>query len=311
MILPRVSLVMATYNRAYCLPRAIESVQTQTYENWELVIIDDGSTDDTKATIERICRGDPRIRVFTHDRNRGVTAAKNTGFNHATGDWVGTLDSDDELVPSALSTLLIQLERVDGRLDAISCNCIDSSTGTYAGQGLDRDQRITLRHSVRVASGEHWGIFRRELLGAHRFNENIRGYESVLWSRIFRNANWYYVHQGLRIYHTHGHDRLSSQPRGRQAWISRVRHMNAQYAAIIDQEHHYLAHLQECCPTAAIRFCRKAASTFLLIGDRKRFDVVAHVLHQSGDVWGARTLRAGMRVAHRWLRERRSTFVDR
>ena len=73
-----VSIIMATYNRAATLPRAVDSVLRQDYAKWELIIVDDGSTDET----EQILKGlrDPRIIVVRHERNRGATAAKNSGL---------------------------------------------------------------------------------------------------------------------------------------------------------------------------------------------------------------------------------------
>jgi glycosyltransferase involved in cell wall biosynthesis len=81
---PTVSIVTATYNRADTLGRAIDSVLRQTYPDWELIVVDDGSTDRTSEVLSGYT--DERIRVFKHERNRGVTAAKNTGLDHMQGD---------------------------------------------------------------------------------------------------------------------------------------------------------------------------------------------------------------------------------
>ena len=81
----RVSIITATYNRAAVLARAIDSVVRQDYSFWELLIVDDGSTDET----QELLRGykDERITVLTHSENRGVSAAKNTGLDHMSGEW--------------------------------------------------------------------------------------------------------------------------------------------------------------------------------------------------------------------------------
>ena len=75
---PLVSIIMATYNRAKTIERAINSVLNQSYTNLELIIIDDGSSDNTSSILMRYT--DPRIRVFKHYKNRGETSAKNTGL---------------------------------------------------------------------------------------------------------------------------------------------------------------------------------------------------------------------------------------
>lgn len=90
----RVSVVIPTFNRAYCLPIAIGSLQNQTYTDWEAVVVDDGSTDDTAAVVRALTRSDPRVR-YHYQQNGGVSAARNTGLNLATGRWIAFLDSDD------------------------------------------------------------------------------------------------------------------------------------------------------------------------------------------------------------------------
>lgn len=99
-----ISIVMTTYDRATTVGRAIDSVLHQTYPEWELIIVDDGSTDDTQHVLEQF--SDSRILVVKHDENRGVTAAKNTGLNELRGEWFSLLDSDDEIVPEALEVML-------------------------------------------------------------------------------------------------------------------------------------------------------------------------------------------------------------
>jgi glycosyltransferase involved in cell wall biosynthesis len=100
---PLISIIIPAYNRGYILPRAINSVVRQTYVNWELIIVDDGSTDDTKTIVEQY--SDPRIKYFFQE-NAGQSAARNTGMRNATGEWLAYLDSDDELLPLYMETML-------------------------------------------------------------------------------------------------------------------------------------------------------------------------------------------------------------
>jgi glycosyltransferase involved in cell wall biosynthesis len=100
-----VSVIVPTYNRAYCLRRAIDSVRAQTHHHWELLLVDDGSTDDTAALIASTYGDDPRIR-YLHQRNAGVSAARNAGIRASKGDYVALLDSDDVWKPWKLETQL-------------------------------------------------------------------------------------------------------------------------------------------------------------------------------------------------------------
>lgn len=98
-----VSIIMPTYNRGYMICGAIESVQAQTYQNWELLVVDDGSTDNTAALFGT--KTDPRIR-YIQQQNAGAAAARNHGLSISRGTWVSYLDSDNELLPHYLETML-------------------------------------------------------------------------------------------------------------------------------------------------------------------------------------------------------------
>jgi glycosyltransferase involved in cell wall biosynthesis len=93
-----VSVVIPSFNRAYCLPRAVDSVLGQTHPQVEVIIVDDGSTDDTSAMVSARYGGDARVR-YHRQANAGISGARNTGLALATGDFVALLDSDDEWLP--------------------------------------------------------------------------------------------------------------------------------------------------------------------------------------------------------------------
>lgn len=108
-----ISIVMATYNRAALLPRAIDSILAQSWREWELIVVDDGSTDDTAAVMaERYA--DPRIRYHRLERNRGATYARNYGLDRVRGDYFLVWDSDDVLYPEALATVRAAFDGHDG-----------------------------------------------------------------------------------------------------------------------------------------------------------------------------------------------------
>ena len=106
-----VSVVIPTYNRAYCIERALDSVLRQTHQDLEIILVDDGSTDDTRELIARRYGHDGRVR-YIHQQNAGVSAARNTGLREVRGDFVALLDSDDVWKPWKLELQLRCLERV-------------------------------------------------------------------------------------------------------------------------------------------------------------------------------------------------------
>ena len=106
----RVSVLLPTFDRAAFLPQALGSLAASTLEAWELVVIDDGSTDDTAAVLEPWC-ADPRVRYERSERRRGLGAALNRGLALATAPLVAYLPSDDAYLPEHLETLVGLLER--------------------------------------------------------------------------------------------------------------------------------------------------------------------------------------------------------
>lgn len=99
---PAVSVIVPTYNRARVLPRALDSVLTQDFSDFELLVIDDGSTDATQEVLDNYLRGDLRVRALQMPANSGVSAARNLGLAEAHGDLIAFLDSDDEWLQGKL-----------------------------------------------------------------------------------------------------------------------------------------------------------------------------------------------------------------
>jgi glycosyltransferase involved in cell wall biosynthesis len=99
---PLVTVIIPCFNRASIIAPAIESVRAQTFEDWELVVVDDGSSDNLREMIGEFSATDPRIQLVCHDRNRGEPAARNTGIAAARGRFITFLDSDDEWLPEKL-----------------------------------------------------------------------------------------------------------------------------------------------------------------------------------------------------------------
>lgn len=99
---PLISVVMAVYNRAGYLERSIGSLLKQTYNNWELIAIDDGSSDNSLAVLQNYSAGDSRIKVYTQD-NIKLPLTRNRGIKLSAGEYIAFLDSDDEYESSHLS----------------------------------------------------------------------------------------------------------------------------------------------------------------------------------------------------------------
>ncbi len=139
-----VTILIPTYNRAYCLAQAINSALAQTYTRVEVLVVDDGSTDRTAKLVQGAYGGDPRVRYVYQD-NRGVSAARNRGLREARGEYVAFLDSDDAWKPWKLEAQVACLKRLPAAgmiwsdMEAIGAN----------GEVLDPRFLRTMYHAYR------------------------------------------------------------------------------------------------------------------------------------------------------------------
>jgi len=258
---PLISIIVPTFNRAKTIARTIDSILLQTYQNLEIIIIEDGSQDETMEVLEKYT--DNRIRIIQHEHNKGVTGAKNTGLNSIHGEWFTILDSDDEIISQALETMIqVPLEK-DPEVNAVMCNCLDISTDNFSGKGLQSDQYVNFKTLITGCQGEFWGITKTELLLNDRFNERLWGFESTLWYKIDKRAKRYYIHKALRIYHTEGNDRVCNVPH-----FSLEKTSNHYQA--LSEETHYLEVLKTYWPDSLAKDCLRAV-IYLKANKKKEF----------------------------------------
>lgn len=108
---PLVSIIVPTYNRAHCLERALKSAQAQDYSNWEFIISDDGSTDETYELAQKLAMEEPRIVLLPRaESNQGAAVARNQAMEMARGKYLALLDSDDEWLPGKLRCQVATME---------------------------------------------------------------------------------------------------------------------------------------------------------------------------------------------------------
>ena len=108
--MPKVSIIMPVYNKQSYLRKSLDSVLDQDFSDYELITVDDGSTDDSSKTLDEYAARDPRIKVF-HTDNRGVSHARNIGLQNALGEYIAFVDADDEITHDYLSSLYAALTK--------------------------------------------------------------------------------------------------------------------------------------------------------------------------------------------------------
>lgn len=206
---PLVTVVLTTYNRCHLLPRAINSVLNGGYQNFELLVMDDASSDSTPEIMAQM--RDPRIRYIRMAENGGVLRLRNRGFDEARGEYVAILDDDDELLPGALDSVVEEFEKTaNDQVGVLWFDCQDAETGERSGAMYGSGEAIDFEEYLcgRI-HGDFWIVFRRAALDGNRFNEKLRAHESLLWLRIHRHQKARHVPKVLCLkYRQHGGPRL-------------------------------------------------------------------------------------------------------
>lgn len=176
------SIILPTFNRAHCLQQAIDSVLAQTHPHWELLVIDDGSTDDTPTVMQQY--QDARIRYLRLPENQGQSAARNHGLEAACGEWIAYLDSDNRMEPDFLRLMLHAAAQSPQHVLAY---CAQRCIGyTAEGSEISRSIRFAAFDRQRIAEENYIDIgavmHRKSLwddIGG--FNPAMRSWEDWEW----------------------------------------------------------------------------------------------------------------------------------
>jgi glycosyltransferase involved in cell wall biosynthesis len=211
-MMPIVSVIIPAYNRANTLPEALRSVQAQTLKDWEAIIIDDGSSDETESVARSFQAGDDRIR-YIHQTNRGRSAARNVGIAQAKGEYVAFLDSDDVFLPRKLETQVLAMQAHPEYGMAYTNYTMMSESGEpIKGWGL-RKEVLTgyvypaLLYSVGAALMYTSSVIvRRDLFAsAGMYDETMHYCEDLdLWRRVARLSPILQIREALIV--IRGHD---------------------------------------------------------------------------------------------------------
>ena len=167
---PLISVLVPVYNVAAWLPRCLDSICSQTYVNLEILCVNDGSTDNSAEILAEYAVKDSRIKVFTQ-KNAGLSAARNTALEHATGDWIAGVDSDDYLDPDIFrKAMSCVVDMVDMVAFGVQCVWDDAGKEPEIFQKFAAD--MVLPMSVDVAAGMHvcfWNkLWRRSVIEENR-----------------------------------------------------------------------------------------------------------------------------------------------
>jgi glycosyltransferase involved in cell wall biosynthesis len=200
---PLISVIIPAHNRAGLLPRAIRSILSQTYDNYEAVIADDCSTDNTEEVVKSF--KDERIVYVRHNRNRGANAARNTGIRLARGRFIAFLDSDDEYLPRKLERTVEILN--DSLPDVgVVYSCVLRTRGEGRGMIKCLDRGISGNIYIQELLANYvcidTALVRKECFSKELFDEDLPGYQDWdLFIRLARHYKFVYIDEPLAIWH--------------------------------------------------------------------------------------------------------------
>ena len=195
-----VSVIMPSYNCGRFIEESISSVQNQTYQNWELIIVDDGSNDDTIKRVQKVQLSDSRIRLFRNKINSGAAVSRNNALLEAKGKWVAFLDSDDLWEPTKLEKQIGFMEK-------------NGYAFTYTGyKEIDEKSRAT---GVVLSGPEHitkagmfafcWPgcltvMYDREKIVLLQISDIKKNNDYAMWLKVIKHADCYLLDECLAMY---------------------------------------------------------------------------------------------------------------
>ncbi len=244
--MPRVSVILPFYNRAATLERCVRSVLAQSFADFEIVAVDDTSTDESARVIEAI--GDARIRVLRHETNRGPAAARNTAMRSAMGSVFAFIDSDDEWLPGKLAAQIAAL----GDLCGCEYWLVENGSQTRVNLPQPASWAEELHTKCELGNGTTL-VMRRECAEAvGPFDERLRVYEDWDWMlRLVQRFHFFVVPEPLARVHVGGPrsarafadaaeiflEKHDADFAGRRAWVRGKHFENVAANAFANREH--------------------------------------------------------------------------
>lgn len=222
--MPFFSIIIPTYNRAYILPRALDSIKQQSFDDWECIIVDDSSTDNTIELINKYENEDKRFKYIKNTHKKGACGARNTGIDYATGKWIIFLDSDNSLFTMALTTIFNNIQQ-ETKADIITWkselinSLTEKSSGPLpwvCGNGHIHNEVFSCEYYIDTNAA---AIKKQILDSIAGFDERCESFEEWdLHIRLSKTGLYHAINQPLNYYYTGNPDQLS---------LDELKHYNA------------------------------------------------------------------------------------
>lgn len=223
--MPRVSVVLNCFNHAAYVREAVASVLGQTWDDLELIAIDNGSTDDSKAVLREF-EGESRVRLFLHDENRSISQRLNEGVEAAGGEFVSILYSDDYYLPERIERQVARFEKLEPDYGVVygPTYGLNERTGerwlraSYTTTGWIFEDLMATRSRDRREIDMCNPLIRRECLSRHRFYEDVFGEGEAIFFRIALTHRFAAFDEPLTVLRDHGGNAGKALVRNCEGW---------------------------------------------------------------------------------------------
>lgn len=248
-----VSIIVPVFNREDKVTRAISSIQAQSYECWEMILVDDASTDNTRLVIEDLAKTDSRLKLVSNHNSKGPSGARNTGLEYATGKYIAYQDSDDEWVSYHLEVMVRYLEKYPDKIDLMSANPLrkneaDGSIFNYDeldlstlpctqiddGYLIEKSKLFDIQLQNRAITTQCM-VGKAELMKANRWNEELKAAVDILHNLelCLKNIGVCHIQNYHAIYWAHSDNLTDVSGMHNPARMERVHKSFARYWEIV------------------------------------------------------------------------------
>ena len=247
---PTISIIIPTYNRAAIIGKTIDSFIAQDFKDWEMIVVDDHSKDNTKEVIEVYQKRDARISYLLNERKKGAQGARNTGILHAQTDWVVLFDSDDYVYPNYLSKMM---QYANDEYDVITCDVnavkTDGSETKRTNWGAEGYVERDLMTRKVYVNNNNSVIRKSKLEEIGLLDEDCEAYQELdTHLRLSKVCRYKKIDEVLLDWYIGGYDTITTKKeKNRNArcyviWHNRKRWRKLEYSALIHEALSLFAH---------------------------------------------------------------------
>lgn len=186
-----VSIIMPAYNSEVFIHETIESILNQTYEKWELIIVDDHSTDDTEKVVNKYIENDARIKLYIQKRNMGTAVARNIAIEKARGQFLAFIDSDDLWKSGKLSKQLAFMNENNYKFTSTSYEEVDSE-GNPTGKVINSHKKLDYNGLLKYNQGNSTIMYDANELGKFYIPDIRKRNDFVMWLQVIKKNKYIY-----------------------------------------------------------------------------------------------------------------------